>query len=61
MTYIVIENKKTRKRTYFTTRAAAIEFIKKENPDIPTKVLNSWKTNDIILEYLKDYNVVVLV
>ena len=60
MTYIVIENKKTRKRTYFTT-AAAIEFIKKENPDIPTKVLNSWKTNDIILEYLKDYNVVVLV
>lgn len=59
MTYIVIENRKTKKRTYFTTRAAAIDFIKNENPKIPVKVLNSWLVRDIITDYLKDWCVVV--
>lgn len=59
MTYIVIENRKTKKRTYFITRAAAIDFIKKENPNVPDKVLNSWLVRDIITDYLKDWCVVV--
>ncbi len=59
MTYLVIENKNTKKRKFFTTRQQTIEWIKRENPDIPTRVINSWRVENIINEYIKDWFVVI--
>ena len=59
MTYLVIENKNTKKRKFFTTRQQTIEWIKRENSDIPTRVINSWRVENMINEYIKDLFVVI--
>ena len=59
MTYLIIENKNTKKRKFFTTRQQTIEWIKRENHDVPTRVINSWRVENIINEYIKDWFVVI--
>ena len=59
MTYLIIENKKNKQRKAFTTRAQAIDFIKSENSKVPIHVINSWRVERIITEYVDNWYVVV--